>query len=238
MLNLLDESLEGFLRAVVPLPSKDIEVSFDAPDSEWSASVTKPTINLYLWDLRQSVQRRESGVQLVEENGVAVRKRPAPQVDCRYLVTAWTSETQDEHALLGAVLGALLQHDRLPADYLQGAYAPVRPVPRLDVASPDMKDTSDFWSAVGGQLKPGLDLRVTATVDVAATTAAGPPVEELDVALQDIYDDATRSTNSLVGGEGEAGSRVVSASGAALVDERGRYVVRARSRDDVSVVEE
>ncbi len=241
MLNLLDDSLEAFLRHSVPLPAKDIDVSFDAPDSDWAISVTKPTINLYLWDLRQGVEARESGVEVIEQDGVMIRRRPAPQVDCRYLVTAWTNEIQDEHALLGAVLGELLQHDRLPADHLQGAYASVRPVPRLKVASPNVKDTSDFWSAVGGQLKPGLDLQVTATVDVAATTVAGPPVEEFDVALRDLYNEDRRSLNTLVGAEAgveRAGQQVVSSRGAAFVDNEGRYVVRAESLDDASILED
>jgi hypothetical protein len=238
VLNLLDESLEGFLRAVVPLPTKDVDISFDAPDAEWSAGVTKPTVNLYLWDLRQSVERRESGVEVVELDGVLIRRRPPPQVDCRYLVTAWTSEVRDEHALLGAVLGALLQHDHLGPEYLQGAYAPVRPVPRLTVASPDVKDTADFWSAVGGQLKPGLDLQVTATVDVALTTAVGPPVEEFDVVLRDLYVRARASDQRLVGataGPDRAGARVTSPRGSSFVDSDGRYVVRAGSVDEVAV---
>lgn len=170
-----------------------------------------------------------------------VRRRPAPQVDCRYLVTAWTREVRDEHALLGAVLGALLQHDRIPADYLQGAYAPIRPVPRLLVASADVKDTSDFWSAVGGQLKPGLDLRVVATVDAAVTTAVGPPVEQLDIELRDMYDAERQSSNRLVGAElteEDAGSLVTSPAGSSLVDEHGRYVVRAKSVDEVEVTGE
>lgn len=238
MLNLLDESLEAFLRDVVPLPPKDIDVAFDAPDSDWSTSVTKPTVNLYMWDLRQSVEGRESGVRLEEVDGVMVRRRPPPQVDCRYLITAWTSEVQDEHALLGAVLGALLQHDQLSAEYLQGAYAPVRPIPRLSVASPDVKDTSDFWSAVGGQLKPGLDLQVTATVDAARTTAVGPPVEEFDIALRDIDEDARASGMRLVGadvGADRAGARVTSTRGSGFVDAQGRFVVRAESIEDVTV---
>lgn len=35
MLHLLDESLEHFLRTAVPLPPKEIDVSFEAPDRDW-----------------------------------------------------------------------------------------------------------------------------------------------------------------------------------------------------------
>ena len=62
MFNLIDETLEKFLRAEVPLPS-DIDVAFDRPDRLWSASVTRPTVNLFLWDLRRNASDQESGDQ-------------------------------------------------------------------------------------------------------------------------------------------------------------------------------
>ena len=40
MLHLLDETLEAFLRDVVPLPARDVDIAFDAPDGEWSASLS------------------------------------------------------------------------------------------------------------------------------------------------------------------------------------------------------
>src|SRR4029079_13868402 len=109
MLHLLDETLEAFLRAEVPLPARQIDVSFDAPDSEWGAAVTKPTVNLFLWEVRQNTSERESGMEFVEEEGVRGWRPPKPRVDCRYLVTAWTTEVQDEHSLLGPLPPALLK---------------------------------------------------------------------------------------------------------------------------------
>lgn len=238
MLNLLDESLEAFLRAEVPLPQKSIEMSFEAPDSDWGAGVTKPTLNLYLWDLRLNFDERASGLETREEEGRVVRRRPLPRLDCRYLVTAWTADVRDEHALLGQVMATLLENELLPLEYLQGAYADVSPPPGLEVASPDMKGTSDFWSALGGQLKPGLDLRVTATVDAAKTRVAGPPVEDYELDLQDLLDDGVASRANLFGGDAgvERAGAMVSAPGeVSLVDDLGRWVVRAASRDNVTV---
>jgi hypothetical protein len=42
MLHLLDDSLEAFLRATGPLPPSDVEVSFEAPNSDWSAGLSRP----------------------------------------------------------------------------------------------------------------------------------------------------------------------------------------------------
>jgi hypothetical protein len=184
MLHLLDESLETFLRAVVPLPARDVDVVFDAPDGTWAAGVSRPTVNLYLWDVRPNLAEREWGQELIEhENGRRSRREPLPRVDCRYLVTAWTTEVQDEHSLLGNVLAALLLHPTIDPAHLQGPLAVVRPLPTIHLRSGDGAENSDFWSALGGQLKPGLDLVVTATVDAALLVPAGPPVQEVRPAV-------------------------------------------------------
>lgn len=178
MLHLLDESLEAFLRAAVPLPTRDVDVVFDAPDGDWAVGVSRPTVDLYLWDVRPNLAQREFGEELVEkQDGKRFRRDPLPRVDCRYLVTAWTSEVRDEHSLLGAVLAALLLHRTIEPEHLLGPFATVRPLPSITLRSGDGSENSDFWSALGGQLKPGLDLVVTATLDVAALALVGPPVQ-------------------------------------------------------------
>jgi hypothetical protein len=183
VLHLLDETLETFLRSVVPLPAREVDVAFDAPDGEWSAALSsKPTVDLYLWDIRPNLVERDFGEVVVEEaDGRRYRRDPLPRVDCRYLVTAWTSEVRDEHSLLGDVLAALLLHPAIEAEHLQGVFANVRPLPSLHLRSGDGSENSDFWSALGGQLKPGLDLVVTVTLDAALRAAAGPPTEAITV---------------------------------------------------------
>ena len=186
MLHLLDEGLENFLRATVPLPARQVDVAFEAPDADWGAGVTKPTVNLYLWDVRRNQTERESGMELVhDEDGTMKRRQPPLRVDCRYLVTAWTSEVADEHRLLGAVLAALLQYPVVTDEHLPTSYREILPLPTLEVASPNGKETADIWSALGGQLKPGLDLRVTATLDFVLASDAGPAVERYEWAAAD-----------------------------------------------------
>jgi len=180
MLHLLDESLEAFLRATVPLPQRDVDVAFAAPDGDWAAGVSRPTVDLYLWDVRPNLAEREYGEERIEHSdGRRFRRHPLPRVDCRYLVTAWTTEVRDEHSLLGDVLSALLLHPVIDAEHLQGRFAEVRPLPSVRLRTGDGSENSDFWSALGGQLKPGLDLVVTVTVDAALMLVTGPPVEEL-----------------------------------------------------------
>ena len=88
---------------------------------------------------------------------------------------------RDEHSLLGDVLNALLLNPVIGIDHLRGGFTEVRPLPTLRLRSGDGSENSDFWSALGGQLKPGLDLVVTVTVDAAMRAVAGPPTETITV---------------------------------------------------------
>lgn len=236
MLDALDESLEAFLRAEVPLPDKEVDISFATPDRDWSAGITKPTVNLYLWDIRQSVQQRQAGWQLTEQDGRQVRTRPKPRVDLRYLVTAWTTEVRDEHALLGAVLAALLRFPEFPEEHLQGVPREVRPLPTLAAATAEGPDQADLWSALDGQLKPGLDLNLTATIDALAPQEAGPPVERYEVAVG--ADGEPASSRRYVGGRAPGsppGTRVVSPRGIAATDTEGRFRVPAEEGDRITI---
>jgi hypothetical protein len=182
MLHLLDETLEAYLRAEVPLPQRAVDVVFEAPDGTWAAGVSRPTVNLYLWDIRPNLSEREFGEDLIErDDGKRFRRDPLPRIDCRYLVTAWTTEVVNEHQLLGDVMTALLLNPVIDLAHLRGAFAAVRPLPSVRMRAGDGSENSDFWSALGGQLKPGLDVVVTITVDAAAMIAAAPLAEELIV---------------------------------------------------------
>ncbi len=180
MLNLLDDALRAFLLAEVPLSAREVDIVFEAPDGDWAAGVTRPTINLYLWEVRPNEDQAELGfMEVVGPDGRVRRESPRPRVDCRYLVTAWTSDVKDEHALLGRVLVTLLTREELAAEHLPEALARILPLPSLSLHNSAATSGSDFWSALGGQLKPALDLTVTLTVDALAVREAGPPVESV-----------------------------------------------------------
>jgi hypothetical protein len=96
-------------------------------------------------------------------------------------VTAWTQRPEDEHRLLSACLGAFLRHETLGPGEMTGALAD-QPLPALiSVALPLGPDRSiaDVWSAMGGELKPSLDLVFNAPFVVGRAIAAGAPVREL-----------------------------------------------------------
>lgn len=179
MLHLLDEALETFLRAAVPLPAHEYAVAFDAPDKQWAAgrAASTPTLNVYLREVRPNTALRVAGLEEHTEDGVTVMRRPLPLVDCRYLLTVWAEDVGNEHQTLGQVLVALLERQELPAEHLPPPMAHLRPLPRLVLRTGGSGEDSDFWSALGGQLKPGLDLVVTAPVEAVV---AQPVARKVD----------------------------------------------------------
>jgi hypothetical protein len=190
----VDEALRRMVRELA-LRGTDLEVVFDAPTKDWAARRNAPTINLYLYDLREDLRRRQRGLlNEYDERGTAViaRHRPPRYVKLSYLLTAWTQRAEDEHRLLSELLLCFLGHDSVPAGLLSGRVAEFGlPVP-LTTALPPPEDRSfaDVWTALGGELKPSLDIVVSAPVDSGASVPAGPPAESgLEVEMGGGYTD-------------------------------------------------
>lgn len=239
MLHLVDDSLDAFLRAVGPLPASDVDVSFDPPNSDWSGRLTRPAVNLYLWRMRRSVADAAAGSELVERDGTRYRRGPSPRIELGYLVTAWASDARNAHQLLGRVLTAFLTTNELPAEYLQGPYARVRPVPTLSLSKADDDPPSEFWVALGGRFQPGVELTVTATIDPEVMVEAAAAPSQVDVVVVDRREPERRSRRRRVAGsvsESPApGTRVRSRRGSAVVDDQGRFLVPAEPGDEVVV---
>jgi Pvc16 N-terminal domain len=157
-----------------------VEISFEAPTKDWAARRNAPTINVYLYDLREDLDRREVEFEEIrdEKGHVVERKLPPRRFKLSYLVTVWTQRPEDEHRLLSMLLACFLSHDALPEELLTGVLAEARHRSFLNVALPPPADRSlaDVWSALGGELKPSLEVVVNAPFDTKRVAAFGPPV--------------------------------------------------------------
>ncbi len=159
-----------------------VEVVFDAPTKDWAGRRNVPTIDVYLYDIREDLRRRERGLinEYDERDRVRARRLPPRHFKLSYMVTAWTQRPEDEHRLLSALLSCFLRHDAIPEEFLTGPLAELAlPVP-VTVALPPPEDRSfaDVWSALGGELKPSLDIVVSAPTDTGQQYHAGAPVEQ------------------------------------------------------------
>jgi hypothetical protein len=162
--------------------TRGVEVVFDAPTKEWAGRRNAPTIDVYLYDIREDLRRRERGLlnEYGEDNQVRARHLPPRHFKLSYLVTAWTQRPEDEHRLLSELLACFLRHEAIPADLLTGSLAELGLAVPVTVALPPPEDRSfaDVWSALGGELKPSLDIVVSAPTWTGRAYEVGPPVRE------------------------------------------------------------
>ncbi len=63
----LDETLRKLLVEELPVKNGEIDIEFDQPNREWSAKLTKPTVNMFLYDLRENAELRRH--QYMRMNG-------------------------------------------------------------------------------------------------------------------------------------------------------------------------
>jgi hypothetical protein len=207
----VDDALRTLIRRDA-LNGADVEVVFDAPTKEWSARRNAPTVDVYLYDIREDLKWRAYGsVDVRGDDGmITARGGPPRYFKLSYLITAWTQRPEDEHRLLDAVLYCFLRFDALPKDLLGGVLAGETTPLRITIATPPPEDRalSDTWSALGGELKPSLDLVVTAPVDARGLAGVAPLVLEVPRITLDGPEgqsEAARGARRRRGGGGEGG---------------------------------
>lgn len=180
MINDVDDSIRALLEAEI-VRGANIDIAFDLPNQEWASKRQGPALNVYLYDVREDLERRQVQFEPQYDAGgmVTARTTPPRRFKLAYLVTAWAQRPQDEHRLLSAVLDTFVATDEFPAQHLQGRVAGVGPIKvTIALPLPPGRSLSDTWSALGGGLRPTLDLVVTVPLGARTDPHVGPPVLE------------------------------------------------------------
>lgn len=187
MLADLDEALRTLLvRGFQHHGIDRVDVAFDAPDREWSGQLSAPTLNLFLYDLRESTEPKRRGIDERRTGEGAVQARPPLRLDCSYSISAWTNDVQDEHRLLSQALAILFAFPKLPEEVLPARLRDgSQRYPLHTKIGQPREGKADFWGAVGGQYKASLDYVVTLTVEPGAITQRGPEVRSHVVRVSD-----------------------------------------------------
>jgi uncharacterized protein DUF4255/carboxypeptidase family protein len=242
----LDETLRQLLIRDVPLDLAEVDVSFDAPDREWSGRLSRPTVNCYLYDVRENHEYRETDYELDRSNGNGVRIKGPLRIDVSYQVTVWARAADDEHRLLWRVLSALIRHPILPHDLLQGELKD-QPFPiRAQGAQPELgpKNAAELWQALDNRIRPGLTYVVTLALDPQVVFTS--PLVFTRVAHL-LFEEQQDAEALEIGGwvrdrqhpdQGVVGARVrVRGSGAeATTDQDGRFMLRNVRRGTATLV--
>jgi hypothetical protein len=182
MIQDVDDTLRALIKREA-LNGSQVEIAFDAPTKDWAARRNAPTINLFLYDIREDMSRRDAALAPIRasEGHVTGHAPPPRRYKLSYMLTAWTQRPEDEHRLLAGCLASLIRHDVLAPAEMEGALAEQTLPALVTVALPLGPDRSiaDIWSALGGEMKPSLDVVITAPFVVSREVAAGAPVREL-----------------------------------------------------------
>ncbi len=164
----LNEALRKMLLSDMPVRKGDVDIQFELPKKDWSSRLSKPTLNIYLYDILENIELRgsEQWTQIDNGDGTVTLRRNPVRINYYYLVTSWAKEIQDEQQLLSAALTTLLRQPYIPEDILPENLKN-QPVPvRLEVGqSKSLQKLSDFWGMVDNDPHPGIRLTVTLTVD-------------------------------------------------------------------------
>jgi hypothetical protein len=163
----VDETLKELLVRKVPLDTALVDVKFDMPTREWSTGISRPTVNVYLYDVRENHELRSSQRSLARNGNIGTQQRAPVRIDLCYLISVWTTDISDEHQLLGQILTTLLRFPILPDDVLRGSM-PGQPFPvRGWIAQPER--SPNVWDVWGH-----LDHRMKACLSYAVTTSFEP----------------------------------------------------------------
>lgn len=178
MFSELDETIRAVLTKEGGFDPAEIDVSFEIPNREWSAGISRPTLNCYLFDIRENRELLQTGMQDLPSRSdrPTMRRRPPLRLDLTYLITAWTRQVEDEHRLLWHAFSTLFRFSIIPESHLQGVLREQNLPIYASIAQADtvLKSPGDFWTALENQIKPSLSYVVTLAVERELLMAGQP----------------------------------------------------------------
>jgi hypothetical protein len=184
MINDLSRTLKHLLTTVpasepetFPL-LKGKEVEFARPDKDFKPKA-QGSVCLFLYDIRENRELRSNEPLRITSNGQSRIGRPPTRVVCSYLITAWPAEAVGgddlnllEHQLLSEVLQLLSRYPTIPTDALQGKLKDPEqplPLPMITAQAEGLNNISEFWTAIGSNLRPSLNVKATFSLQVSPT---------------------------------------------------------------------
>jgi Pvc16 N-terminal domain/Carboxypeptidase regulatory-like domain len=167
MLSEIHSTIRQLVHTYGQIDPLDVGVAFDTPSETWVNSLTRPTISLFLFDVQENTEARETNMHVVRGNGRAERRMPPRRIDLSYMVSALTADVEDEHQLLWRVLATFMKHSEFPRDLLSQPLKSLQPALTTRIAAPsDSGQLLDLWNALGTKPHPALCYIVTAPLDL------------------------------------------------------------------------
>jgi hypothetical protein len=172
----VDQGLERLLRQQLPLSEQVGDISFEAPNDTWAASLSRLTVNLFLYQVERSSQPGRAPVVRTGEDGPSYRRRSQPMIELGYLISAWAGSPRDEHQLLGDIVSLLAGISTLPEEVTPPGLSST-----VSLALGGELKPRDIWQGLGGKLRPSLMLSATVAADTWDWELQAPLVDRLSV---------------------------------------------------------
>jgi hypothetical protein len=169
MIDDLDEVLRKLLVRELPIKNGEVDIKFDQPRREWSARLSRPTLNIFLYDVRENQKLRQAQPMWETEihpDGTATQKRKPFRMDLHYMITAWATEPEDEHRLITRTLMTLFRFANLPEDLLpESLLIQNKPISIMAAQYSELHNPTDMWNVLDNEIRPAISLIATLAFD-------------------------------------------------------------------------
>jgi hypothetical protein len=184
----INTTIASLLHGPGRIPADEVDVRFERPTRQWVEALARPTLSVFLFDLAENTDLRQTNMPVTRGQNGATFRKPPRRFDLWYLVSAITSDDEDEHLLIWRALATLLRYQQLPPQALAGAIDTVL-----------RRETGAGMGAVFAELAARPDLTTAMLAERLAGLDAAPG---LKARLQALIADPPISTRIEKGSEG------------------------------------
>ncbi len=169
----IHETLKNLLFENSGFNRSDVDIQFEIPNRTWIGSLTKPTINFFLFDLEEDTKNRSSMdamyMQQRSDKFNQTRTRPR-RMNLKYQVMAISQDTRDQHELLWRALAVLMKFVTIPDSVLPVSITELGMSVTSRVSQPDDGPRpNEFWNALEIPPRPSLLYVLSTPLDIDTT---------------------------------------------------------------------
>jgi Pvc16 N-terminal domain len=170
----IHETIKNLLFEHAGFSRGDVDIDFEIPNRNWIGTLTRPTINFFLYDLEEDTKNRGSldnaYFQQRGEKSNTAKSRPR-RMNLKYQVMAISQDTRDQHELLWRVLAVLMKFATIPDSMLPKSVTDLGMSVISRVSQPDDGPRpNEFWNALEVPPRPSLLYVLTTPLDLDLIT--------------------------------------------------------------------
>ncbi len=167
MLAAIHRALQRLIYERGNIDPREVEVSFEVPTRERIDRLSRPTLYVYLYDIEENLELRQANYETVRNNGRAMHRLSSRRFDLHYMISALTTNIEDEHVLLWRTLVTLVRHPQFPDELMDDELRALDPQPVGRIAHDDnIQRQFTIWNAMGVPPHPAFTYAINVPVDL------------------------------------------------------------------------